>query len=54
MYDGFMECNECGHVERFFHPLAGLMSMQSHCEEEHGISEEEFIEQMEDAAEELQ
>lgn len=50
LFDGFVECRvgECSHVERFFHPVVGLMKMQTHLEEEHGISEEEFIQSFED------
>lgn len=47
LFDGYVECKECGHVESFFHPVVGLMSMQGHLEEEHGISEEEFVESLE-------
>lgn len=51
LFDGHMECNvgDCGHIERFFHPGVGLMKMAGHLDEEHGITEEELAEALEEA-----
>lgn len=49
-FDGHLQCqyDDCGHIEGFFHPLAGLIKIQTHLEKEHGISENEFFESLEE------